>query len=69
MSRNIREYESGQPVTILVRLARLGYFLSLLLLIVGIFVEVFFAGEIMMVNASAVGVFGLPSVAVSPTNE
>ncbi|MEO8606268.1 MAG: DUF6220 domain-containing protein [Chloroflexota bacterium] len=54
MTRNVHEFESGQPVTILMRLARLVYLVSILLLIAGIFVEVFFAGESMLVNASAV---------------
>jgi hypothetical protein len=54
VTRNVREYESGQPVTVAARIARLVYFISLLLLIVGIFLEVFFAGEIMLVNASAI---------------
>lgn len=52
MTRNVREFESNQPVTVSVRLARVAYFVSILLLIVGIFLEVFFAGEIMLVNAS-----------------
>lgn len=54
MTRNVREFESGQPVTLGARVARLIYFVSLLLLLVGIFLEVFLAGEIMLVNASAI---------------
>jgi hypothetical protein len=53
MSRNAREFASDQPVALVMRIARFGYFVSLLLLIAGIFLEVFFAGEIMLVNASA----------------
>ena len=36
MTRNVREFESGQPVTLGARVARLVYFVSLLLLLVGI---------------------------------
>jgi uncharacterized protein DUF6220 len=52
MTRSARDSKAKQPVTVLVRLARFGYFASLVLLIAGIFLEVFFAGEIMLVNAS-----------------
>lgn len=46
-------FKSGQSAPIGVRVARLVYFVSLLLLIMGIFLEVFFAGEVLLVSASA----------------
>ena len=54
MSGKGREYESGEPVMPLVRLARLAYLVSILLLLLGIIAELFFAGEIMLVSASAI---------------
>lgn len=45
--------QAGQSITLGVRIARLVYLASLIVLIVGIFVEVFLAGEIMLVSAHA----------------
>jgi hypothetical protein len=41
-----------QPLSVLVRVARLGYFLSNVLFIAGIALQVFFAGATLLVNGS-----------------